>query len=84
MSTEAQPICRMLNVGRLLWTPALKVVSIKQWFFYSRNNGLVTPKIIHFHYPKKHSLDRSIQKNNYLILKTEALVLNTHYFFKFQ
>ena len=46
----------------------------EQWFFFSRNIGQVTPKIIYFHYLKNSFLDQSIQKIFYLILKTEALV----------
>ena len=45
-----------------------------QWFFFSRNIGQLTPKIIYFHYLKKSFLDQSIQKKINLILKTEALL----------
>ena len=45
-----------------------------QCFFFSRNIGEVTLKIIYFHYLKKCFLDQSIQKIFYLILKTEALL----------
>ena len=48
-----------------------------QWFFFSRNIGELTLKIIYFHYLKKCFLDQSIQKRFYLILKKYALV--THH-----
>ena len=45
-------------------------------FFFSRNIGYVTLKIIYFHYLKKYLLDLSIQKKSNLILKTEALLIS--------
>ena len=47
----------------------------KQCFFFSRNIGGHTPKIIYVYYLKKYFLDESIQKNNNLVLKTEALAV---------
>ena len=44
-----------------------------QCFFFSRNIGKVTPKMIYFYYLKKYFPDQSIQKTLYLILKTAAL-----------
>ena len=44
-----------------------------QCFYFSRNLGYVTPKIIYFRYLKLSSLDQSVQKTVSLILKTEAL-----------
>ena len=41
----------------------------------NRNIAYVTPKIMYFYYQKICSQDQSIQKNNSLILKKEALVL---------
>ena len=41
----------------------------KQWFFYGRNIGLVTPNIIHLHNIVKKNLDQSMQKNNNLIFE---------------
>ena len=46
----------------------------KQCFFFSRNVGQVTPKIIYFHYLIKYFPDQSIQKTFYLILRKEALI----------
>ena len=46
----------------------------KQWLFFSRNIGKVTPKSYYFHYLIKYFLDQSIQQIFCLILKTEALV----------
>ena len=43
-----------------------------QWYF-GRNAGYFTPKVIHFHHPKKTFLDQNIWKKCCLILKTEAL-----------
>ena len=45
----------------------------EQWFFFSRNIGHLTPKMIYFHYLIKCFPDQSIQKTFYLILKKEAL-----------
>ena len=44
-----------------------------QWLFFGRNIGLLTLKVIYFHYLKIYFLDQSIQKICYLILKKEAL-----------
>ena len=41
---------------------------------FSRNIGLVTPKIIYFYYQKIYFQDKSIQKKIYLILKKTSLV----------
>ena len=44
-----------------------------QCFFYGRNTGQVTPKIMYFNYLKTYRPDQSIQKIVCLFLKTEAL-----------
>ena len=46
-----------------------------QWLFFGRNIGLLTLKVIYFHYLKIYFLDQSIQKICYLILKKEALIV---------
>ena len=48
----------------------------EQGFFFSRNIGQVTPKMIYFYYLKKQFLAQSIQKIFYLILKKDALTPN--------
>ena len=53
------------------------IVRDQQCFFFSRNIGKVTPKIIYIHYLSKYFPDQSVQKTFYLILKKEALVTNT-------
>ena len=45
-----------------------------QCFFFSRNIGQLTPKIIYFYYLKKYFLAQSNQYIFYLILKKEALI----------
>ena len=52
---------------------SMQASSRNQYFFFSRNIGYVTPKIMYFYYLKKYLLDQSVQKIIYLILKTEAL-----------
>ena len=44
----------------------------RQWLFFGRDIGQLTPKIIYFHSLRKSFLDQSIQKY-YLTLKKEAL-----------
>ena len=61
-------------MANVCWSKDCKQgIHAQQCFFFSRNIGQLTPKIIYFHYLKKYFLDLSIQKTFYLILKTEAL-----------
>ena len=53
-------------------------INNNQCFFFSRNIGQLTPKIIYFHYVIKYFLDQSIQKIFNLTLKTEALTTTCH------
>ena len=49
-----------------------------QCFFFSRNIGLVTPRIGYFYYQTEYFLDQRIHKIFYLILKTEALAMGLY------
>ena len=55
--------CRGTTV--LMSIPGTEYIGHKcsQWLFFGRNIGLLTPKIIYFHYLIKYCLDQSIQKN---------------------
>ena len=57
-------------------------IGLEQCFFFSRNIGKVTPKMIYLDYLKKYFPDQSIQKTFYLILKTAALVWKVERIFK--
>ena len=65
MSLQFSPLCTSTSS---VWGRRL------QCFYFSRNIGYFTPKIIYFHYLKESFLDQSLQKMCCLILKTAALV----------
>ena len=84
---QAHEICHLREKNSMYADSMLRKFSTKrsrsvfrscdsdQWFFFSRNVGLLNLKIICFHYLKKSFLDQSIQKIFYFILKKEALIL---------
>ena len=49
--------------------------SAGQRFFFSRCNGLLTPKIVYFYCEKMYVLDQSILKIVYSVLKAKLMVL---------
>ena len=50
---------------------------VGQCFFFSRNIGDVTPKIIYFHYLKNHFLDQSTPKNSLLKFENKSTGVGT-------